>query len=136
MLVKEIMTREVAYVTDQTTLQEAADTMKRVDAGELPVVIGNEAVGIVTDRDMVIRGIAQGLDPKVAKIVATMTEGLVACREDDPIESVARAMGTHKVRRLPVIDEAGKMTGMVSIGDLAQELDAALAGQVLMEISK
>ena len=62
MLVKEIMTREVAYVTDQTTLQEAADTMKRVDAGELPVVIGNEAVGIVTDRDMVIRGIAQGLD--------------------------------------------------------------------------
>ena len=136
MLVKEIMTSDVEYVTDKNTLQDAAEKMKTLGVGELPIVIGNEAVGIVTDRDIIIRGIAQGLDPKVAKVIDTMTEGVIACKETDRIENAAKAMGAHKIRRLPVLDETGKMTGMVSIGDLAQKLDAALSGEVLMEISK
>jgi CBS domain-containing protein len=135
MLVKEIMTRDVEYVTDKNTLQEAADKMKTLGVGELPIFINNDVVGIVTDRDIVIRGIAQGLDPKVAKVVDTMTEGVIACKEEDQIENAAKAMGTHKIRRLPVLNESGKMTGMVSIGDLSQKLDPKLSGEVLMEIS-
>jgi CBS domain-containing protein len=136
MLVKEIMTRDVEFVTNENTLQEAAEKMKSLDVGELPVVIGNDAVGIVTDRDIAIRGVAHGLDPKVAKVIETMSEGLLACKEDYPIESAAKAMATHKVRRLPVMNENGKMSGMVSIGDLALNLDKTLVGEVLMEISR
>jgi CBS domain-containing protein len=65
-----------------------------------------------------------------------MTEGIIACKEDDTIEEVARTMGSKKVRRLPVMDADGKLSGMVSLGDLASNLDKSLVGEVLMEISK
>lgn len=110
--------------------------MKALDVGELPIAIGNEAVGVLTDRDIVIRSVAHGVDPKVAKVIDAMTEGIVACYEDDQIENAAKSMGKHRVRRLPVLNESGKITGMVSIGDLALNLDTALVGEVFMEISK
>jgi CBS domain-containing protein len=136
MLVKEVMSRDVEYVTNENTLQEAAEKMKALDVGELPIAIGNEAVGVLTDRDIVIRSVAHGVDPKVAKVIDAMTEGIVACYEDDQIENAAKSMGKHRVRRLPVLNESGKITGMVSIGDLALNLDTAIVGEVLMEISK
>jgi CBS domain-containing protein len=136
MLVKEVMTRDVEYVTNENTLQEAAEKMKALDVGELPIAIGNEAVGVLTDRDIVIRSIAHGNDPKVAKVIDAMTEGIIACYEDDTIEKAAKSMGKHRVRRLPVLNEKGKITGMISIGDLASNLDNSLMGEVLMEISK
>jgi CBS domain-containing protein len=136
MLVKEIMTRKVDYVTHENTLQEAADKMKELDVGELPIVVGGEAVGIITDRDIAVRGVAHGLDPKAAKVVDAMTEGIVACSEDDDIEKAAKMMGAHKIRRLPVTDTDGRMSGVVSLGDLALKLDKALVGEVLTEISK
>ncbi|MGD8701604.1 MAG: CBS domain-containing protein [Desulfosarcina sp.] len=136
MLVKEVMTRDVEYVTNENTLQEAAEKMKELDVGELPIAIGNEAVGVLTDRDIVIRSIAHGNDPKVAKVIDAMTEGIIACYEDDKIEKAAKSMGKHRVRRLPVLNENGNITGMISIGDLASNLDNSLVGEVLMEISK
>jgi CBS domain-containing protein len=136
MLVKDIMSRDVEFVTNENTLQEAADKMKSLDVGELPIVIGEEAVGIITDRDIVIRGIAHGLNPKLAKVIDAMTEGIIACKEDDAIEEVAKTMSRKKIRRMPVMDASGKMSGMVSLGDLALKLDNALVGEVLMEISK
>jgi CBS domain-containing protein len=136
MLVKEVMTRDVEYVTNESTLQEAAEKMKELDVGELPIAIGNEAVGVLTDRDIVIRSIAHGNDPKVAKVIDAMTEGIIACYEDDKIEKAAKSMGKHRVRRLPVLNENGNITGMISIGDLASNLDNSLVGEVLMEISK
>jgi CBS domain-containing protein len=136
MLVKEVMTRKVEFVTNENTLQETAEKMKSLSVGELPIVIGNEAVGIVTDRDIAIRGVAHGLDPKSAKVIETMSEGIISCKENDSIESAAKTMGSQKVRRLPVMNENGEMSGMVSIGDLALNLDKALVGEVLMEISK
>jgi CBS domain-containing protein len=130
------MTRDVEYVTNENTLQEAAEKMKELDVGELPIAIGNEAVGVLTDRDIVIRSIAHGNDPKVAKVIDAMTEGIIACYEDDKIEKAAKSMGKHRVRRLPVLNENGNITGMISIGDLASNLDNSLVGEVLMEISK
>ena len=136
MQVKEIMTKDIDFVTNENTLQEAADKMLRLDVGELPVVIGNEAVGIITDRDITIRGVAHGLDPKAATVVDAMTEGVIACRESDDIEKVARSMGSHKVRRMPVVDAGGKLSGVVSLADLAQKLDKAVTGEVLGQISR
>lgn len=136
MKVKDVMTRKVDFVTTDYTLQQVAEKMKEMDVGEFPVLIGEEAVGIVTDRDIVIRGIAHGYDPKVGKVVEAMTEGIISCNEEDEIEKAAKIMASHKIRRLSVTDENGKMSGVVSLGDLAQKLDKSMVGEVLMEISK
>jgi CBS domain-containing protein len=136
MLVKDIMSHDVEFVNNENTLQEAAEKMKDLDVGELPIIVGNEAVGVITDRDIVIRGVAHGLVPNVATVVDAMTEGIIACKEDDTIEEVARTMSSKKVRRMPVMDADGKLSGMVSLGDLALNLDKSLVGEVLMEISK
>jgi CBS domain-containing protein len=136
MKVSEIMTREVNTVTNENTLQEAAEKMKDLDIGELPIVVGDEAVGIITDRDITIRGVAHGLDPKAAKVVDAMTEGVVYCKEEDDIEEAAKLMSRRQVRRLPVMGSDGKLTGVVSLGDLAMKMDQSLVGEVLQEISK
>ena len=136
MQVKDIMTKDIEYVTNENTLQEAAEMMLRLDVGELPVVVGNEAVGVITDRDITVRGVAHGLDPKAALVVDAMTEGVIACQESDDIEKVARSMGSHKIRRMPVMDDDGKMNGVVSLADLSQKLDSAVMGDVLSQISR
>lgn len=127
---------DVEFVTNENTLQELAEKMKDLDVGELPIIVGNEAVGVITDRDIVIRGVAHGLVPNAATVADGMTEGIIACKEDDTIEEVARTMSCKKVRRMPVMDADGKLSGMVSLGDLALNLDKSLVGEVLMEISK
>lgn len=136
MQVKDVMTPNADFVGAERTLQEAAEVMKDKGIGELPVVMGKDAVGIVTDRDITIRGVAHGLDPRVATVVDVMTEGLVACREEDTLEAAAGIMGERKIRRLPVMDAEGKMSGVVSLGDLALKLDRSVVGEALMEISR
>ena len=135
MQVRDIMNKDVEYVTNATTLQEAAQKMLRLDVGELPVVIGNEVAGIVTDRDITVRGVAEGLDPMAADVVNVMTAGVIACREGDDIQNVAIKMGAHKIRRMPVRDESNKMIGMVSLEDLSPSLDPDLLGDVLNQIT-
>jgi CBS domain-containing protein len=82
------------------------------------------------------RSIAHGNDPEVAKVIDAMTEGIIGCYEDDKIEKAAKSMGKHRVRRLPVLNENGNITGMISIADLALNLDNSIIGEVFMEISK
>jgi CBS domain-containing protein len=136
MRVKEIMTDSVDFVTNEHTLQQAAEKMKALDVGELPIIVGKEAVGVITDRDIAIRGVALGLDPNSAKVVDAMSEGIIACKQDDEAEMAARLMAEHKIRRLPVTDTDGNVTGMLSLGDLAAKLDKSLIGDVLMQISR
>jgi CBS domain-containing protein len=136
MLVKQIMTSEVEYVLSQDTLQSAAALMQKLNVGELPVVVGKDGVGIITDRDIVVRGVAHGLDPKVAKVADAMTEGIIACREDDDVQIAAGVVGTNKIRRLPVMNTDGKMSGVVSLADMAVSMDKAEIGELLMRISK
>ncbi len=136
MQVKDIMTRDVEYVTNENTLQDAAEKMLRQDVGELPVIVGKEAVGVITDRDIAIRGVAHGLDPKAAMVVEAMSEGIIPCKEEDDIEKAARSMGSHKIRRMPVMDGNGNMSGIVALADLSPELDKAVLGEVLREISR
>jgi CBS domain-containing protein len=109
--------------------------MQEKDVGELPVVTNSEAVGIVTDRDIVTRAVSHGLDPNTVKVIDAMSEGVVVCGETDDILQVVGMMGSHKIRRLPVVDADNKMTGVVSISDLAMNMNESMVGELLRQIS-
>jgi CBS domain-containing protein len=135
MQVKEIMTPDVEFVTTDTTLEKTAERMRDLNVGELPVVLGEEAVGVITDRDIVVRAVAHGLVPQAAKVTEAMTEGVFACSQEDDIEKAAEIMANRKIRRLLVMDAGGKMSGVVSLGDVALNLDKSKVGGVLAQIS-
>ncbi|MGD2011163.1 MAG: CBS domain-containing protein [Desulfobacterales bacterium] len=135
MLAKDVMTTKVEYVSEKQTLKEAAELMQEKDVGELPVVTNSEAVGIITDRDIVTRAVSHGLDPNTTKVIDAMSEGVVACGETDDILQIVGMMGSQKIRRLPVVDIDNKMTGVISISDLAMHMNESMVGDLLRQIS-
>jgi CBS domain-containing protein len=135
MKIREIMTRGTDFITEDQTIEQAAVKMKESGVGDMPVVAGGEAVGMLTDRDITVRIVAMGLDPQTTYVTDAMTEGIVACREDDDVETAARLMSDKRVRRLLVMNERRKLSGIVSLGDLAKSINKNLAGEVLEKIS-
>lgn len=135
MKVRECMTREVRIVDPAETMREAAVAMADIDAGFLPVGENDRLIGIVTDRDIAIRGVAHGLQPE-APVRAVMSEEVRYCFDDDDCEDVLNNMAGIQVRRLPVLDRAKRMVGVVSITDLAGNGEQAHAGEVLSEIAR
>lgn len=117
--VSEIMTTDVQLVGPETTLQHAAQLMDQLNVGSLPVCAGTRLLGMVTDRDITVRGTAAGLEPAKACVSDVMSEGVYWCTEDQDTEEVMRTMGLEQVRRLPVINVDRKLVGIVSIGDIA-----------------
>jgi CBS domain-containing protein len=119
-----------------TSLQEVARLMRDEDIGSVPVADNDKLVGMVTDRDIVIRGLAESgrLDERCARDV--MSQQLLYCREDESVEDVLRNMGEQQVRRLPVVDESKRLVGVISIGDLSGGARTAKTGEALKEISK
>jgi CBS domain-containing protein len=134
MRIAEVMTRDVRIASPDETLRQAASMMAAIDAGVLPVGDNGRLVGMITDRDIAIRGIGNGLGPDSA-IRDVMSKEVKYCFEDDDLEDVSRNMGEIQVRRLPVLDHDKKLVGIVSLGDLAIE-HGAVAGQALSEISE
>jgi CBS domain-containing protein len=117
--VSDIMTTEVQVIQPQESLRQAALLMRSLDIGALPVCDGERLLGMITDRDITVRGVADGLDPDKACVSDVMSGDLQYCTEDqDPLE-VMRLMGDHQVRRLPVIDLDKRLVGIVSLGDMA-----------------
>ena len=135
MLIKDIMTRGVETVSPQTTLQEAAARMKTLDVGPLPVCDGDRIEGMVTDRDIVVRGIAEGRDPRTTKVSDVMSRDVVTCAENDDVKVAARTMKEKQIRRLLVVDEKHKVSGIVSLGDVAVEGNDKMSGDVLEKVS-
>lgn len=119
MNVSEIMTTDVRMIGPQETLQLAAQLMDQLDVGALPVCEGRRLLGMVTDRDITVRGTAAGLPPAEARVSDVMTAGTEWCTEDQDTEEVMRVMGEAQVRRLPVINAEREVVGIVSLGDLA-----------------
>jgi CBS domain-containing protein len=134
MRIAEVMTRDVRIASPDETLRQAASMMAAIDAGILPVGDNGRLVGMITDRDIAIRGVGTGLGPDSA-IREVMSKEVKYCFEDDDLEEVSRNMGDIQVRRLPVLDHDKKLVGIVSLGDLAMEHDA-VAGRALSEISE
>ncbi len=119
MKVREIMSSHVQQISSSAMVAEAAEKMNTFDIGALPVLENNTIVGILTDRDIVIRTVAAGLDPKTTVIKDIITPGIFCCCEQDNIETAAQIMEDHQVRRLVVLAEDKTVVGMVSLGDLA-----------------
>lgn len=118
-LIKDIMTTGVSVAQRDDTLQTAAQRMRDLDVGSLPVRDGKALVGMVTDRDIVIRGVATGMVAQESLVSDVMTEDVRFCRADDPIAEVLTLMGDAQVRRLPVLDANNEIVGIVALADLA-----------------
>jgi len=137
MIVRDIMSRDVEVVHPDSVIQEAADKMKALNVGSLPVCDNRRLLGVVTDRDIVIRAVAAGRDPKTTKVSDTMTPELIYCFEDEPIREAAKLMERYQIRRLPILSREKHLVGIVALGDLAVDTgNERLSGEVLEEISE
>ena len=137
MQVKDVMTRDVTAIQPDATLEEAAAAMALLDVGPLPVCAGERLVGMLTDRDIVVRAVATGLDPIQARVRHVMTPAVVSCFEDEDVREAARLMEEHKIRRLVVLDRDEQLVGIVSLGDLAVGThDEQLVGEVVEVVSE
>jgi CBS domain-containing protein len=116
--VSEVMSTDVQTISPDDTIEEAAQEMRDGDFGLVPVVEDEELVGVVTDRDIAIRAVAEGKDPSTP-VSEIMSEGVVWVNEDDSVEDAARIMSEHQIRRLPVVDSEQHIVGIVSLGDFA-----------------
>lgn len=120
MLVKEIMRKGVDSVAPDCCIMEAARKMRQHNIGVLPICDRNVLMGVVTDRDIVIRAVAQGIDLGKTEVVKIMTCDPVHCRQDDELSTVARTMQEKKIRRILVVNREEKLVGMLSIDDLTR----------------
>jgi len=134
MQVHQAMTSDVKILNPQQTIRDAAAAMAEVDAGVLPVGENDRLVGMITDRDIVIRAIAAGKTVKTP-IRDVMSKEVLYCFEDDDCDDVAQNMAQNKIRRLPVLNHDKRLVGIVSLGDLAMVDGSGSAGDALSDIS-
>lgn len=135
MKIRECMTHEVRLIQPDQSLAEAARMMAEVDAGILPVSDGDRLVGMITDRDMAIRGLGCDKGPG-AKVGEVMNPEVRYCYDDDDIDDVLHNMADLQVRRLPVLDRGKRLVGIISLGDLAGASQSLRAGAALSGISR
>ena len=135
MKVSDVMTRDVQTIRPDQTAQEAASFMLSADAGSIPVTEGERLIGMITDRDIAVRGVAKGSGPDTP-VRDLMTNDVVSVRMVEDCSAVASRMSEAQVRRLPVVDEQERLCGIVSLGDLARETRSDSAQQALEGVSQ
>jgi CBS domain-containing protein len=133
--IKEIMTDQIACVQPQTSVVETAQLMQKHDVGAIPVCEGEKVLGIVTDRDIVVRNVAHGKDPSLTPVRDIMTTSVKSITPEMSLSQAASMMAEQQIRRLPVV-ENDRLVGMVSLGDLATKANTDMElGRTLGEIS-
>lgn len=134
MKVSEVMTAQVVTAKPSATIKQVARTMSEIDSGVIPVAEDGRVLGLVTDRDIVVRVVAEGgsLDAPVSEI---MSDDVLSCQDEDNLADATAKMGSHQVRRLLVYNEAGRLAGILSLGDVALDYGAKAVGRTLEEIS-
>ena len=135
MKVKNAMHKGVTWFEPTTSIEQLARLMREHDIGAIPIGENDRLVGMVTDRDIVCRCIAAGLDPKTTTARDVMTEGIIFCLDKQELDDAARIMETKKVRRLPIINGMKRMIGMLSLGDVYHRAPDHLGGEVLHAVS-
>ena len=135
MKVSEVMTQNVQTVRPDQPVQEAASFMLSADAGSIPVTENDRLIGMITDRDIAVRGVAKGYGPDTP-VRELMTGDIICARHDDDLDDVASKMSEAQVRRLPVIDADERLCGIVSIGDLSREADEDCAAEALEGVTQ
>lgn len=133
--VRDVMTPSVRTVSPSQSLAEAAEVMKGEDVGSVPVVEEGRLAGIVTDRDIVIRAVAERRDPQTVKVADVASRELVTVEPEQDLDEALALMARHQVRRLPVV-EAGQLVGMLAQADVALEAKEKNVGETVEEISK
>lgn len=139
MLVKEVMTADPACCISETGLQEVAQMMVENDCGEIPVVANEETklpIGVVTDRDIVCRTVARGLNPLDLTVADCMSKPCLTVTPDTSLEECSRIMEENQIRRVPVVDADGSCCGIVALADIALHAKESVAGEVVKEISE
>jgi CBS domain-containing protein len=130
--VADVMTRGVRSMSPQDTVVLAAQAMDELNVGVIPVCEGDKLVGMVTDRDIVVRGVAQQADTKSLKLADVMSTNVRCARQDDDVDDVLSEMAETQIRRMPVVDEQERLVGILSIGDIAakdpdEDVDVAVS---------
>lgn len=133
--VKDVMTAECQWIAPDTTCAEAARLMRDEDIGFLPVGESDRLIGMVTDRDIVVRCTAEGKDPSKTHVKQVMTMKTFYCYDDESVDEVCENMGDIQVRRLPVVNRDKKLVGVISLGDVAQAAAKAKVGEAQQQIT-
>ena len=137
MKIRDIMTTDVEVISPDATVQEAAKLMKDLDVGAIPVCDGERLLGMLTDRDITSRSVAEGMHPAETKAHETMTPNVIYCYEDQDLEEAALIMMEEQIRRLPIISRDKRLVGIISLGDVAVDVDdSEVSGDTLSEISE
>lgn len=135
MLIRDVMTPAVRTVAPTASLKEAARIMSDIDAGALPVAEGDRMIGMVTDRDIAVRGVAAGKGP-TATVGEVMSHEVLYCFDDEDVEEVCENMADIQVRRLPVVTREKRLVGIISLADIANAADSEKAGSALEGITR
>jgi CBS domain-containing protein len=130
--VADIMTRDVRSMGPQDSVVQAAQVMEELNVGVIPVCEGEKLVGMVTDRDIVVRGVAQSKDPKSTRLADVMSSSVRMAHEDEDVDEVLSEMARSQIRRMPVVDQQDRLVGIISLGDIAakdpeDEADVAMS---------
>ena len=135
MRVSEAMTRDVRVATPGQSIRDVAKMMADIDAGAMPVGENDRLVGMITDRDIAIRAVAEGKGPDTP-VREVMSSDIKYCYEDEDLEHVAENMGDLQVRRLPVVNREKRLVGIVALGDIARHEDHQTTGEATADVSK
>ena len=135
MQVRELMSSDVEVIAPDTTIQDAARLMRDADVGALPVGENDQLIGMVTDRDIVVRGLAEGKADGNATVRDVLTDGLTFCFEEDDVDDAANLMADRQVRRLPVLSADKRLVGMLALADISRR-DVDAGGAALGDISQ
>lgn len=137
MIVKEVMSKKPEFLPPNTSLKKAADQMRTHDYGFIPVGENDRLIGTVTDRDITIRCVAEGKDPNQTFLRDVMSEGVTYCFEEDDLQKVAKQMEDLQIRRLVVLNKDKRMTGILSLGDIAKKCkDKKLCAEITEAVSQ
>lgn len=136
-LARDVMTPDPACCTTSTTLDQVAKLMAQHDCGEIPVIDrGEQPVGVITDRDIVCRVVAEGKNPSAYTAEHYMSQPVVTVRDDASLDDVRSTMEKHQIRRVPVVDERGCCTGIIAQADIAWNDDKRQVGELVREVSR
>ena len=137
MLAKDIMSKKPTFLSPSATIKEAANEMLNHDFGFIPVGENDRLIGAVTDRDIVVKAVAEGKDPNKTTLKDVMSEGIQFCFETDDLEKITNKMEKLQIRRLVVLDKDKRMTGIISLGDIVtKSKDARISSELTEAVSK
>ena len=122
MKVSDLMAKHVEFVDPSSTVQEAASLMGELDVSALPVGTADDLKGVITDRDILYRVVAEGKDPRRTQVMQVATEAIFSCGPEDPIATAMNLMASQNVRRLPVLDDAQRVVGWITLSDVSRHL--------------